>query len=104
MLHRWRAVMKNRIATLLLGIASFAGVSILADTARAAQYEVLYSFAGSVQMDGSDPDGSLIVDSAGSLYGVTLLGGTANVGAVFELIRQPGGYQERVLYSFTNGS
>ncbi len=62
---------------------------------------VLYNFAGG--MDGENPNGSLIFDSAGNLYGTTLHGAinspycVAACGTVFKLT--PGG-TETVLYRF----
>jgi hypothetical protein len=49
-------------------------------------------------------------DSAGNLYGISGIGGAygygngAGPGAVFELSPSPGGWTEKVLYSFTGGS
>jgi uncharacterized repeat protein (TIGR03803 family) len=60
----------------------------------------LYDFNNT---DGGAPNGSLIFDSAGNLYGTTLMGGSANQGTVFELAPPtlPGGsWTETVLYSF----
>ena len=66
---------------------------------------VLYSFTGTATgNDGDSPMGSLIMESAGNLYGTTSSGGTGNLddGTVFKLT--PSG-TESVLYSFgTNGS
>ncbi|MGA7832618.1 MAG: choice-of-anchor tandem repeat GloVer-containing protein, partial [Terracidiphilus sp.] len=78
----------------------------------------LYNFCGSGTscLDGSDPMSTLLMDSAGNLYGTLNSGGANNKGAVFELSPAPGGgscpsgtYQgngwcETVLYSFANGS
>jgi uncharacterized repeat protein (TIGR03803 family) len=78
----------------------------------------LYSFcsSGASCLDGSDPQSTLLVDSAGNLYGTASSGGANNEGAVFELSPAPSGgscpsgtYQgtgwcETVLYSFANGS
>jgi uncharacterized repeat protein (TIGR03803 family) len=72
--------------------------------------KVLYSF-GATSTDGTDPRrGSLIFDSAGNLYGTTLLGGPNTVsngggvetaGTVFELSPGAGGvWTEKVLYNF----
>ena len=47
---------------------------------------VLYSFAGGA--DGANPQASLIMDSAGNLYGTTNTGGTTSVGTVFEVTRK----------------
>lgn len=60
---------------------------------------VLYSFTGGA--DGSGPDGGVIRDPAGNLYGTTFAGGTSNAGTVFKL--NPSG-EETVLHSFTDGS
>jgi uncharacterized repeat protein (TIGR03803 family) len=61
---------------------------------------LLHSFAGSPQ-DGADPrTGSLILDRAGNVYGVTDPGGTFSAGTVFE-VSQDG--SESVLYSFPGG-
>jgi hypothetical protein len=51
--------------------------------ASAATETVLYSFTG--HNDGSIPQGPLILDSHGDLYGTTYYGGKSNVGVVFEL-------------------
>src|SRR5579871_504829 len=59
---------------------------------------LLYSFSGSP--DGALPNGGLVMDSAGNLFGTTVMGGTANQGTVFELVKGNGTYTERVLYSF----
>jgi len=65
---------------------------------------VLHSF----DPDGSDglfPQSGLIFDAAGNLYGTTIGGGTYDYGTVFELSPTPGGgWTERVLYSFGNGT
>jgi uncharacterized repeat protein (TIGR03803 family) len=67
---------------------------------------VLYSFFGLA--DGGNPIGSLIWDSAGSLYGTTTYGGYSNsggcnggCGVVFKLTPGSGGnWSQSVLYSF----
>jgi uncharacterized repeat protein (TIGR03803 family) len=44
------------------------------------------------------------IDSAGNVYGATVVGGANGYGTIFELVRQPGGkWQETILYSFQNG-
>jgi uncharacterized repeat protein (TIGR03803 family) len=58
---------------------------------------LLYSFTGGA--DGAQPEGSLIVDSAGNLYGTTFFaGGTSNEGTVFRLNTAN---SLAVLYTFT---
>lgn len=59
---------------------------------------VLYSFTGG--SDGANPVASLIMDTAGNLYGTALNGGTSNNGAVFKLDTAG---KETVLHSF-NGN
>ncbi len=53
--------------------------------------------------DGSSPNGSLVIDKAGNLYGTTQLGGDRGVGTAFELSppSQPGGaWSETIIHSF----
>ena len=62
---------------------------------------VLYSFTGGV--DGGLPEGGVIFDSAGNLYGTTYQGGSSNSGTVFELsppVTPGGAWTESVLHSF----
>jgi uncharacterized repeat protein (TIGR03803 family) len=64
---------------------------------------VLYSFCADTNCsDGKLPRGSLKMDSAGNLYGVTALGGAHGLGMVFELKPNPTrtAWREKVLYSF----
>lgn len=49
----------------------------------------LHQFTGG--RDGANPDGGLIFDSAGNLYGTTPLGGSAGYGVVFKLTPTPAG-------------
>jgi hypothetical protein len=53
-----------------------------------------------------DPEGGLIVDAGGNLYGTTYFGPTNNygpTGTVFELAPTASGYAETILYTFRNG-
>jgi uncharacterized repeat protein (TIGR03803 family) len=64
--------------------------------------KVLYSFLSS-NNDGQDPVASLVSDSAGNLYGVTLSGGTYAVGTAFELSPATGGtWTETIIHNFAN--
>lgn len=67
--------------------------------ASAQSYSVLYTFAGGT--DGSSPNGHLIQDSAGNLYGTTTFGGSSGQGTIFKI--DPAG-TETVLYTFTGGA
>ncbi len=44
--------------------------------------QTLFRFHGS---DGREPEGSLLMDSVGNLFGITTIGGTNNMGTIFEL-------------------
>ncbi len=57
----------------------------------------LHSFNGN---DGGVPEGELIFDPKGNLYGVTHGGGTYHMGTVFELAPGASGWTLNVLYSF----
>ena len=66
---------------------------------------VLYSFGNNE--DASTPNGPLILDSTGALYGVTSLGGAFNQGAVYKFIPPAKAGQtgtESILFSFGGGS
>ncbi len=59
-------------------------------------YKVLYNFCGSTNFhgfcsDGDDPDGKLVIDTSGNLYGTTFLGGLFNGGQVYELVKPSSG-------------
>jgi len=58
-------------------------------------YTTLYGFSGGA--DGGHPTDTLVIGSAGNLYGTASTGGAANAGVVFKV--DPAGV-ETVLYSF----
>jgi uncharacterized repeat protein (TIGR03803 family) len=58
--------------------------------------KVLHTFTAAL-IDGANPEGSLVMDADGNLYGTTLEGGTLNQGTVFRIT--PRG-KEKVLHSF----
>jgi uncharacterized repeat protein (TIGR03803 family) len=73
---------------------------------KAGKYTVLYAFSGGA--DGGEPQGPLVRDTNGTLYGVTDIGGDlscgspfAGCGVVFKLDRSG---KETVLYTFTGGN
>jgi uncharacterized repeat protein (TIGR03803 family) len=54
---------------------------------------------------GSNPNGSLALDSKGNVYGTTVAGGKNNLGVVYKLTLASGKYTEKLLYSFgANGT
>jgi uncharacterized repeat protein (TIGR03803 family) len=81
--------------------ATIGSVTLLTGSATAVGTErVLLSFNNS---NGSAPNGSLISDKAGNLYGTTSAGGADGDGTVFKLTPSASGkWAETVLYSFNN--
>lgn len=67
----------------------------------------LWTFGDGGPADGIDPEGGLVLDSQGSLYGTTFFGGAYSGGAIFALTPPATGqtaWTESILYSFgTNG-
>ena len=76
------------------------GVGTVFEISASGTESVLYSFTGGAA-DGSDPNGGLLMDGAGNLFGTTSAGGTDDLGTVFEI--SASGTQS-VLYSFTGGT
>lgn len=70
--------------------------------ARAAAITTLVSFKGA---NGSNPQGGLIIDSSGNLYGTTVGGGANSAGTVFKLAKGASSYTLSSLLTFnsTNG-
>jgi len=62
---------------------------------------VIHQFAGT---NGSDPQGALMLDATGNLYGTTQTGGPKGFGIVFELIKSGSGWQSRTLHAFTDAN
>jgi uncharacterized repeat protein (TIGR03803 family) len=60
----------------------------------------VYSFCGESPCSGYEPNGGLVLDSAGNIYGTTPLGGASNVGVVYMVA----GETATTLYSFEGGS
>lgn len=110
-----RAYRLTAVASLVLSACSGGGSAGLTPlnapvslAARAANETVLYSFQGGG--DGAEPEGTLIADAGGALYGTTTYGGiygcsfNAGCGTVFKLTPQDSSYSHRVLYAFLGGS
>ena len=69
--------------------------------ATAATTHVISSFE---EDEGEYADTDLETDSAGNIYGTTVLGGDFAGGTVFQLSRTPNGWVHTVLYSFSGGA
>jgi uncharacterized repeat protein (TIGR03803 family) len=55
--------------------------------------------------DGQIPEGPLVLDSSGNLYGITIQGGTNGGGIVFELTPNGhGSFNEKILHNFGPGA
>jgi uncharacterized repeat protein (TIGR03803 family) len=90
----------------LIAIATIAAaLSATAAHHAAAQEKILYSFLDN-GMDAAVPEGGLVFDSAGNLYGVTVSGGMNNAGTVYELSPPStagGKWTEKVIFEFESG-
>jgi uncharacterized repeat protein (TIGR03803 family) len=95
--------MRNLYGTTCCGGVNEQGVVYKLSRAGTSWTEtVLYDFAGGT--DGENPQTSLVMDSAGNLYGTTL-GCCGNpYGTVFELSPSGGGWKEQVIYSVQTSS
>jgi hypothetical protein len=73
----------------------------LIHTASGWSEKIVYSFTGT--SDGENPNGGLILDAKGNIYGTTWQAGAGGGGTVFELHKNPNGvWRLYVLYSFEN--
>jgi uncharacterized repeat protein (TIGR03803 family) len=61
---------------------------------------LLYEFSGG--SDGDIPNGGVVFDRSGNLFGTTLIGGANNYGTIFQLTPSGSGWTHNVLYSFQN--
>jgi uncharacterized repeat protein (TIGR03803 family) len=69
---------------------------------RDASFEMLYAFSG--QKDGANPDGGLVADASGALYGTTCAGGKDGFGNVYKVVASGSGYKLSTIYSFRGGN
>jgi uncharacterized repeat protein (TIGR03803 family) len=73
---------------------------LLGATKSTGAYEVLFHFG---EEAGEYPDTDLVIDPAGNLYGMTVLGGKFGSGTVFQLSPSAAGWVETVLHHFPSG-
>jgi len=98
----WISRLARRAGIVLIGFAVvFLLVTATAQRTQAQTFTVLHTFggmlAGDAGFDGEDPNGGLIIDKAGNLYGTTGSGGANSSGTVFKLDLFG---NETVLYNF----
>jgi uncharacterized repeat protein (TIGR03803 family) len=91
---------KTTVARLLVipVVAALAAAMTWTSGAWASTGTVLYSFAGG--SDGATPEGPVVFDSAGNLYGTTTFGGANGDGTVFKLTHSGSGWTESVIHTF----
>lgn len=93
----------SHLSRAALALAAF--TLTLAIGAQAQTESVLYSFSGG--SDGGNPNGGIISDAAGNLYGTTFSGGNLSAcngigcGVVFKLSPNSTGWTETVLHTFS---
>ena len=67
-------------------------------------YSVLYRFTYTGDSNVCGPQGNLVLDGAGNLYGTTACDGMHNMGSVFKLTHSGGSWTYTSLHDFTGGS
>lgn len=100
--------MRRRIAGNVVSIAFLLLLGMVVTSSVQAQtsFTTLYTFGSNPTYgtkDGSYPDGAVLLDSRGNLYGTAEYGGSNTYGAVFKLSPPPrrgGNWSETLLYSF----
>jgi uncharacterized repeat protein (TIGR03803 family) len=84
--------------------SAWLGLTLLLSCLALAQETVIYQFGAAGPNDGAGPNGGLVFDAAGNIYGTTGVGGSGGGGTVFELTPSQGGtWQETILYNFCPG-
>ena len=79
-------------------------VLILAFTAEAQTERIIHPFNYTNHTDGSGPEGNVVADSAGNLYGTAFGSGSGGDGIVYELsppVPPSGTWTETILHAFT---
>src|SRR5437667_1083318 len=94
-----RKQLSSRRSLLWMCLASAALICV--STTTLAQLSTLHRFTRSI--NGTQPEGGLITDSAGNLFGTTAGGGTGRGGTIFEFSppATSGPWTETILYNFS---
>jgi uncharacterized repeat protein (TIGR03803 family) len=93
--------MKALIRFQIRAIAASAVFILSLAAATATTTNIIFSFD---EADGEYADTDLETDTAGNIYGTTVLGGDFGSGTVFKLSHTSTGWVQTVLYSFTSGA
>src|SRR5881296_1314650 len=93
--------MKSLTHFRIRAVAATAVFVVSLAAASATTTNVIFSFE---EDEGEYADTDLETDSAGNIYGTTVLGGDFGSGTVFKLTPTPNGWVHTVLYSFTGGA
>ena len=83
-----------------LSLSAVLTLLVLSQLAQAQTYTILHSFTGAPD-DATEPNGDLVQDASGNLYGTSWRGGTNDLGAVFKL--DTGG-TVTILHNFTGAA
>jgi uncharacterized repeat protein (TIGR03803 family) len=84
------------------GLFGYGAIFKLTPTESGWSETVLHSFQNST--DGSGPNGAVVMDAAGNLYGATTDGGPNDGGTIWELSPSNGNWTFSVLYAFTSNT
>jgi len=86
---------------LILAVMAW-GLSSPASAQVQYQFQILHAFPYPSMSDGNGPQGGLVFDQNGNLYGVTNGGGADNYGTVFELTPGANGqWTETIIHNFS---
>jgi uncharacterized repeat protein (TIGR03803 family) len=91
-----------RMSALTFVAAAAILLFIFANNAAAQYTETILHDFDDNGVDGWPPQGNLIADANGNLYGVTIDGGAHGFGTVYELSPSSSGWNETILYNFSN--
>jgi uncharacterized repeat protein (TIGR03803 family) len=90
--------MKYKIVIFTRTLASLLATIIFALTTQAQTFDILYTFAGTI--DGEGPRAQLTLDPADNIYGTAPFGGLYGFGTMFKLSTATTGSKQTTLYSF----
>ena len=107
----WKESVPTSINSLYAGLVQNPTTGIIYGTTSTTVFELgknpsgnwvelpIFTFATAAQ--GSQPNGTLMIDASGNLYGTTTAGGTNSDGVVYKLTLGTGGkWTEKVIYNF----